>query len=83
MGRKAWYTVEQKVKACEEYLSGKTSAAKIANELEMGKQGKSKIREWSRLFRPSQVNSSTIMKYIKAPYVILTIQPIEKQQLVS
>lgn len=51
MGRKAWYTVEQKVKACEEYLSGKTSAAKIANELEMGKQGKSKIREWSRLFQ--------------------------------
>lgn len=59
MGRKAKYTVEQKVKACEEYLSGKKSAAKIANELEMGKQGKGKIREWSRLF---QANGASIFQ---------------------
>ena len=35
MGRKAKYTVEQRVKACEEYLSGEKSATQIAIELEM------------------------------------------------
>ena len=59
MGRKTKYTVEQKVKACEEYLSGKKSAAKIASELEMGKRGKNKIREWSRLF---QANGASIFQ---------------------
>lgn len=33
MSRKAKYTTEQKVKACEEYLSGKKTAIQIAKEL--------------------------------------------------
>ncbi len=37
MGRKAKYTFEQKLKAVQDYLSGKKSAADIAFELDMGK----------------------------------------------
>ena len=62
MGRKAKYTVEQKVKACEEYLSGKKSAKKIACELGMGKKGRCRIHEWANLYKlngPSIFDSSS------------------------
>lgn len=51
MGRKAKYTVEQKVKACENYLSGRKSANRIANELCMGKRGCCRVREWSQSYK--------------------------------
>lgn len=51
MGRKAKYTVEQKVKACEEFLSGKKSATQIAIELELGKSGGDKVRLWSKKYQ--------------------------------
>lgn len=51
MGRKAKYTVEQRVKACEEYLSGKKSATQIAIELEMGEHGDDEVATWARLFK--------------------------------
>ena len=37
MGRKAKYTFELKLKAAQDYLSGKKSAAEIASELAIGK----------------------------------------------
>ena len=37
-GRKAKYSKQQKVQACEDYLSGTKSASQIAKELEMGRE---------------------------------------------
>ena len=51
MGRKAKYTFEQKLKAAQDYLSGKKSAADIAFELDMGKHGRGRIRQWSKLYK--------------------------------
>ena len=51
MGRKAKYTPEQRVRACEDYLSGRKSANTIARELGMGKRGKGRVREWARRFK--------------------------------
>ena len=50
MGRNGKYTFEQKVKACEEYLSGKKSAKEIAQELSMGKSGPNMIRTWAKMY---------------------------------
>ena len=66
MGRKAKYTFEQKLKAVQDYLSGKKSAAEIASELDMGKYGGNRIREWASLYEangtealsPKERNSS-------------------------
>jgi len=66
MGRKAKYTFELKLKAAQDYLSGKKSAADIASELDMGKQGAGRIRRWSKLYKangpealsPKESNSS-------------------------
>lgn len=51
MGRKAKYTPGQKVQACEDYLSKKKSAKQIARELDMGKHGDDKIRDWSEMYK--------------------------------
>lgn len=48
MGRKAKYNKQQKVQACEDYLSGTKSASQIAKELEMGKRGCALIASWCR-----------------------------------
>lgn len=56
MGRKAKYSPEQKVKACEDYLSGRKSAAQIARELGMTKCGDGKIMEWSRMYKTHGVS---------------------------
>ena len=50
MGRKAKYTYEQKLQACEDYLSGKRSAAEIAERLQMGNRGQVKVRMWARQY---------------------------------
>ena len=57
MGRKAKYSAEQKLKACEDYLSGKKSAKQISMELGMGNSGAHKIRLWARICR---VNGSEV-----------------------
>ena len=49
MGRKAKYSPEQKVKACEDYLSGRKSASQIKNELDMGTYGDKHVWQWSRM----------------------------------
>lgn len=51
MGRKAKYTLEQKIVACEAYLSGKSSAKALARNLGLGKGGDNRIREWSRMYK--------------------------------
>jgi transposase-like protein len=51
MGRKVKYTFEQKLKAVQDYLSGKKSAAEIALELDMGKNDACRIRRWSNLYK--------------------------------
>ena len=51
MGRKAKYSAEQKVQACEDYLSGKKTAKQIARELEMGKRGSDRVYEWIRMYK--------------------------------
>ena len=66
MGRKAKYTFEQKLKTVQDYQSGKKSAVDIAFELDMGKNGDNRIREWSNLYKangqealkPKERNSS-------------------------
>ena len=51
MGRKAKYTIEQKIATCEAYLSGKSSAKALAISLGLGKGGTARIREWSRMYK--------------------------------
>ena len=51
MGRKAKYSLEQKLKACEDYLSGRKSAVQIARELNMGKRGRNRVMEWSKKYK--------------------------------
>ena len=55
MSRKAKYTVEAKVRAAERYLRGEASAAGIAAEMEMGKRGKSTVREWAATYRENGI----------------------------
>ena len=51
MGRKPKYSVEQKVQACEDFLSGRKSAKQIARELGMGKQGCVRIRRLAYMYK--------------------------------
>ena len=51
MGRKAKYSYEQKVQACEDYLSGRKSVSEIAQELSMTKNGERSIREWAYKYK--------------------------------
>ena len=51
MGRKAKYTKEQKVKACEDYLNGRKSAEQIRLELNMEKYGARLVRKWAKSYR--------------------------------
>ena len=69
MGRKAKYTKEQKVQACEDYLSGRKSAEQIKIELNMGKCGARLVLEWAKSYRVNGHsifdNKSTNNKYSK------------------
>ena len=51
MGRKAKYSADQKIQACEDYLSGRKSAVEIARQLGMGKRGKDHVRQWSKMYK--------------------------------
>lgn len=56
MGRKAKYSSEQRVQACEDYLSGRKSAIQIARELDMGKHGRKCVMEWARRYKACGVS---------------------------
>lgn len=60
MTRKAKYTKEQKVQACEDYIRGTKSAIQIKNELNMGKGGDSLVLRWVKMYR---VHGSAIFEY--------------------
>ncbi len=62
MGRKARYTFEQKLKAVEDYVSGKKSASEIASELSMGKRGQGTVRGWAKMYRN---NGPEILQEVK------------------
>ena len=51
MGRKAKYSYEQKVQACEDYLSGHKNASQIAREFSMAKNGERSIRAWAYKYK--------------------------------
>lgn len=51
MSRKARFTVEEKVKACTEYLSGLKSARLVARELNLGKRGVNSIYRWAKKYK--------------------------------
>ncbi|MGN1399840.1 MAG: transposase [Erysipelotrichaceae bacterium] len=51
MGRREKYTKEQKIQACEDYLSGRKSAAEIVSDLNMSKRGDELIRRWSKQYK--------------------------------
>lgn len=72
MGRKAKYTLEQKVKACEDYLSGKKSMIEITRELSMGKRGCCRVSEWVKRYQENgavalepRTNNATYTKEFK------------------
>ena len=51
MSRKIRYSPEQKTRASSDYLSCKKSANQIAIELNMGKRGAAKVREWAQKYK--------------------------------
>ena len=68
MGRKAKYTFEQKLKTVLDYQSGKKSAVDIAFELDMGKNGDNRIREWSNLYK---ANGQEALKPKEKKFILL------------
>jgi len=44
------YSLEQKIKACQEYITGQKSALQLAEELSMGKGGENTVSTWARMF---------------------------------
>lgn len=62
MERKVKYTYEEKLKACEEYLSGENSAVEIARKLQMGKNGERTVRYWIKQY---QANGPEILQETK------------------
>jgi len=55
MSRKAKYTVMAKIEAVERYLRGEASAAEIAAEMKMGKNGKDQITAWAAIYRENGI----------------------------
>lgn len=67
MGRKAKYSKEQKVQACEDYLNGRKTTSQIAIELNMSKYGSKIISQCVKSYRANGHvifdNKSTNNKY--------------------
>jgi len=66
MSRKPKYSLEQKVQACEDYLSGKHTPTELARKLNIQKRGAALVRRWvgkyqvygSVAFLPKKHNNS-------------------------
>ena len=54
MSRKSKYSFKQKKWAVEQYLNGNMSAAKIAIQLNMSKNGSRQILSWARQYQSNQ-----------------------------
>ncbi|WP_407385030.1 hypothetical protein [Holdemanella porci] len=61
-GKKSKYTKEQKVQACEDYLSGRKSAEQIKIELNMGKCGAGLVRKWVNSYQSVFMNLRNSIK---------------------
>lgn len=59
---KSRFSVEQKIRACQEYISGKKSAKQIANEFNLGKQGNIIVRTWARIYQVHGANAFSMVK---------------------
>ena len=62
MGRKAKYTKEQKVQACEDYLNGKKTTRQIAVELNMSKNGSDIVLNWVKSYRAYKCQYNFVQK---------------------
>ena len=62
MSRKAKYSVEEKIKAAEQFLLGEASASEIAKTLGMGKRGEEHIRDWAARYRENGVDGFHLKK---------------------
>ena len=51
MGRKSRISYEDKIKACEDYLSGRASSGEIAHQLNLGTKGRETVRKWANKYR--------------------------------
>ena len=51
MSRKAKYSKQQKLKACNDYLSGKKTISEIASSLGMGKSSQKEIPRWANMYK--------------------------------
>lgn len=57
MGRKPKYSFEQKIKACEDYLSGKQSITNIANDIGMKETELDQIYAWIKMYNINGVDA--------------------------
>ena len=57
MGRKPKYSFEQKIKACEDYLSGKQSITNIANDIGMKETELDQIYAWIKMYNINEVDA--------------------------
>lgn len=55
MSRKAKYTVEQKIRAAERYISGEASVAEIVAEMGMPASGRNEVFEWAAIYKENGV----------------------------
>ena len=51
MEREVKYLPEQKIKACEDYLSGRKPIKEIARQFNMGKCGDCRVYEWVKMYK--------------------------------
>ena len=57
MGRKPKYSFEQKIKACEDYLSGKQSITNIANDIGIKETELDQIYAWINMYNINGVDA--------------------------
>ena len=51
MSRRAKYPIEKRIQASERYIKGEASAASIAAEMRMTRNGDQQIVEWAAIYR--------------------------------
>ncbi len=55
MSRRAKYPIEKKTHASERYIKGEASAASIAAEVRMTRNGDQQIVEWAAIYRENGI----------------------------
>lgn len=57
---KSRYSLQQKVTACQEYITGQKSALQLAKELKLGKGGDNTISTWARMFSANGLSAFSV-----------------------